>query len=100
MQTCTATSIKSSSLGSGNWGQHFSESSFSLLVGTNCFVQIFFSEVGPKLGRDVKFCIGDLPEQKIANAHFSAGADQQFWIRYAARFQILLKGLFGNLCRV
>src|SRR6478735_10064139 len=72
----------------------FSKSSLSLLIGQNCFVQRFFSEVGPKCWRYKKLRVRYLPQEEIADAHFATGADKELRIRDAGSRQKVFYCLF------
>src|SRR5215469_9378619 len=45
-------------------------------------------EVGPKDLGHPDFCVRDLPQQKIAYAHFAAGADEQVRIWHVMGVQV------------
>src|SRR5882724_13705226 len=45
-------------------------------------------EIRPERFGNEDFSIGDLPEQKIADAHLAAGTDQQIGIGQAIRIQM------------
>src|SRR5206468_4939868 len=53
-------------------------------------------EIRPICGSDPDFGIGDLPEKKVADAHFPAGADQQIGIRDARGVEKPRNRLFAD----
>ena len=60
----------------------FSESSLSVLVADDSFVEFFFCEVRPIDVGEVEFGVSYLPEQEVADSEFSAGSDEQVGVRY------------------
>ena len=60
-------------------------------------VELGFAEIGPEGGGDDEFGVGDLPEEKIADAHFAAGADEQIGIGNVAGVEMLGKGLLRDV---
>src|SRR5262245_36000752 len=63
-------------------------------------VELQFAEIGPERLRHQQFGVGDLPEQKIADAHFAAGADEQVRIGQVGGVEVLAQNLFGDVWRV
>ena len=60
-------------------------------------VELGFAEIGPEGGGDDEFGVGDLPEEKIADAHFAAGADEQIGIGNVSGVKVLGENLFGDV---
>src|SRR5437868_5602653 len=57
--------------------------SIALLVGEDRFEQVAAAEIRPQRLGDPDFRVGDLPEEKVADAHLAAGPDQQIGIGLA-----------------
>src|SRR3974377_400895 len=53
-------------------------------------------EVGPKDIRDKNLGVGDLPEQEIADSHFTAGSNEEVGVRKIGGVKMLSELLFGN----
>ena len=60
-------------------------------LGQNQHMNIEHISTG-SLSLDIALGIGGLPGQKVAQAHFAAGADQQIHVRLAAGIQLPRKG--------
>ena len=60
----------------------------ALLEIENGFEQIGSTEVGPQRIGDVDLGIGDLPQQKIADAHFARRSDEQVGIGRPGRVEV------------
>src|SRR5947209_867945 len=73
-------------------------STFAFLVRDKGFVETRFVEIGPQCVRHPDFGIGDLPEKKVADAEFSARADQEIGIRKAGGIKIITEFLFRDRC--
>jgi hypothetical protein len=61
--------------GDGGWG-YGAVAAFAFLVVEQRFQEAGAVKVGPECFGDENFGVGDLPEQKIADAHLATGADQ------------------------
>src|SRR6267154_6614358 len=48
------------------------------------FEEVFPGEIGPELGSDVHLGVGELPEEKIREAHFAGGADEEVGVGVVA----------------
>ena len=48
-------------------------------------VKLRFAKIGPERGRHHQFGVGNLPQEKIAHAHFAAGADEHIRVGPLAR---------------
>src|SRR5437867_11655947 len=59
----------------------------ALLVRDNGFEEMAPSEIRPERFGDPDLGVRDLPEQEVADAHFTAGANQQIGIRLARRVE-------------
>ena len=74
-------------------GAQAAEPPVALLVVQNGVQQIGAPEVGPQSVRDVQLGVRDLPEQEIADAHFTRGPDQKIGIGKARRVEPRRDGL-------
>ena len=54
---------------------------FALLIFGDAFQQVSTTELGPQRGSHIDLGISKLPEKKIAQPHFTAGADNKIGIR-------------------
>src|ERR1700740_2109872 len=68
----------------GGFARQTAARSFALLVLLHHVAQVFGREIGPPFRKKAKLGEGAFPEQKIGEALFAAGADQQIDIRGAA----------------
>ena len=75
-------------------GAEAAVAAFAFLEIGERFEQAGAGKIGPESFGYVHFGVGDLPEQKIADAHFSAGADQKIGIGEARGVEMLGDGLF------
>src|SRR5690349_6838586 len=58
-----------------------SKAPVALAKGNDCLAQLLFIKIGP-IGRgNIPLRISGLPDQEIADAHFTGCADDQIWIR-------------------
>jgi hypothetical protein len=73
---------------------------FAFLEFNEGFEQASAIEVGPQCFADVHFGVGNLPQQEIAYAHFSAGANEQIWIGQAFGVQIARNFILGDALKV
>src|SRR5688500_16965892 len=60
------------------------------------FDELGFAEIGPEGGGDDKFGVGNLPKEEIADAHFSAGADEEVGIGNVTGVEMLGDDLLVN----
>src|SRR2546425_1112600 len=73
----------------------------ALLVGNDRFEKVAAAEIGPQRFGDPDLSIGDLPQQKIADAHLAAGPNQEIGIRLAGGVEkiaeaLLIECICGN----
>lgn len=68
----------------------FTEATFPLLESQEGAVEFGFVKIGPEGGGDINFAIGHLPQQKITQAHFTAGTDQKIGIRDAVGIKVIV----------
>ena len=82
-------------LKSGTWfgsePLQLAEPPLALLKGMERLVKFFAIEIWPERIRHIKLGIGNLPEQKVTDAHLATGANQQIWITNACGVEMLLK---------
>src|ERR1700734_3127985 len=71
---------------------------FAFLKLDESFEQTGAAEVRPQRFRDENLGVGNLPEEKIADAHFAAGANQQVGIGQAVCIHVTRETFFGNWC--
>ena len=71
----------------------------TLNIRSNRFMQIGRTKLGPTAGRDPQFRVADLPQEEIADSHFTRRSDQQIWIGTTGRVQMRGNCLFGDLLR-
>ena len=57
---------------------------FALLIFGDAFEQVHAIEVGPEGGYDVDLSVGELPQEKVAEAHFATSADYEIGIGQVA----------------
>src|SRR5215203_3954211 len=69
----------------------------ALLIREDGFEQVPLAEVRPERLRDPDLGIGNLPQEEIADAHFSAGADEQIRIGLAGGVEKACEALFVEL---
>src|SRR5271168_2281696 len=55
------------------------------------------TEVGPERRGDVDFGIGELPEEEVAQAHFTAGADEEVGVGIVAGVKVVIEDLLVDL---
>src|SRR5262245_54447629 len=55
--------------------------------------KVFFPKIRPKFGRDVHFGVGELPEEKVRDSHFTGGADEQIGVGIIAGIAVLAEHL-------
>jgi hypothetical protein len=72
------------------------EAAFAALVLADCFQQVLAAEVGPVALGYVYLRVSDLPEQEIAYAHFSAGADDQVRVGHMRGVEGIRNVLFSQ----
>ena len=72
----------------------------ALLVRQYGLEEVRSREVGPKRFRDVELGVGDLPQQKIADAHFARSADEEVGIGNRGRVEVACDGGFVDCERV
>ncbi len=77
----------------------FAKPSFTALVIEQRFFQVFFPEIGPQYICKIQFGISNLVQQEIADAVFTAGADQQFGVGEIFGAQVLLKAFVRDVVR-
>src|SRR5438045_2159079 len=53
---------------------------FTLLIFLDALQQVSTTEFGPQCGSHIDLGVGKLPEKKITQPHFAAGADNQIGI--------------------
>src|SRR5580658_5121159 len=58
------------------------------------------AEIGPERGGDDQFRVGNLPQQKIADAHLAAGANEKVRVRIMAGVKVLRDHLFVDFRRL
>ena len=63
-------------------------------------IELGFPKIGPERLGHHQLSIGNLPEQKIADPHLAAGANEHIGVGDVARVEMLRKDLFGNVGRV
>ena len=80
-------------------GAETAVAAFAFLKINQGFEKFRAGKIRPESFGDVNFGVGDLPEQKIADAHFAAGADEQVGIGEAGGIEMLGDGLFVGLER-
>lgn len=78
----------------------FAKAAFSSLELRDAAVIVLDGEIRPQHRGEEKLGIGALIEQEIAQAHLSAGADEQINIRQIMGIQPVGKGLFIYLGKV
>ena len=76
------------------------ESSFPSLKFQQGQQQFTSPEVRPERRGKIELCIGQLPEEKITDARFAAGADEQIGVGQVMRVQILLNVEFIDILRL
>ena len=54
-------------------------------------------EIRPEGRRDDKFRVADLPQEKVAHAHFAAGANEQVRVRHVAGPEMVRNDFFGDV---
>ena len=59
--------------------------------------RIGFAEIRPERLCNHQFRVGNLPKQKVAHAHFAAGADQQVRVGNIPRVKMLRENLLGDI---
>src|SRR5450631_991104 len=69
---------------------------FAFLVFDEGFEQAGAVEIGPERFGDEHFGVGDLPEEEIADAHFSAGTNQEIGIGQAVGVEVAGELIFGD----
>src|SRR5574337_1032395 len=62
----------------------FSKSAVPLTECDQCVVQFLFAKIGPEGGCGVVFRVGSLPDQKVRQAHFASGTDDQIGVGQAS----------------
>src|ERR1017187_270688 len=62
--------------------------------------KLLLAKIRPERGGNDHFSVGNLPQKKIAHAHFAAGADEQIRIGHVARVKVLRENFFGDVLRV
>jgi hypothetical protein len=55
------------------------------------------AKIGPQCRRDIDFRVGELPQEKIAEAHFAAGADKQIGVGIIAGIEVMIEDLLVDL---
>ena len=88
--------IRRSAFGLRISSSYGAKASMPLIILLDSGVELGFSEIGPKRRRDDQLGVGDLPEQKVANAHLAAGADQQIRVGNITRVKVLRNNLLGD----
>src|SRR5580658_1325207 len=58
------------------------------------------AEIGPERGGDDQFRVGNLPQQKIADAHLAAGADEKVRVRIMTGVKVLRNQLLVDFRRL
>src|ERR1700751_2653629 len=78
----------------------------ALLVLRNALEQVMAAEIRPQRGCDIDLCVGQLPEQEVAEPHLPAGAHDQVRVRQvpgvemaADCFLIYLQMLYPAIAR-
>ncbi len=66
-----------------------------MVVG-DAFEEVSAAEFWPERGSDVDLGVGELPEKKIAQAHFAAGADDEIGVGQVTGVEVLRDDFFGN----
>jgi hypothetical protein len=74
-----------------------SETAFTLLIINQCLQDVNTSKVGPHHGRKPELRISQLPEQKIADAQVTGGANQEIRIRLTGCIKMIRDNFFANL---
>src|SRR5689334_2011719 len=62
--------------------------------------ELGFAKIRPESLSDDEFGVGNLPEEKVADAHFTAGADEQIRIGDVMSIKVLGENLFGDVGRI
>ena len=74
------------------WGNLFtdeSESALAVLVVQHGLEQMLLLEIGPQHVGEPKLCIRDLPQQEVADALLTTGANEQFGVRHTGGGEVL-----------
>src|SRR3569832_612536 len=66
-------------------------------IGCDCGIQRSIVEIRPVGIGEIQFGISKLPEQKVGNAFFAAGTNEQIRFRCICHRQMRLQLLFGEL---
>ena len=83
--------------GGGGWrGSDSAVAAFAFLEVEEGFEEAGALEIGPESFRDKNFGVGDLPEEKIADAHFAAGADEKIGIGQVGGVEMLGEVFLGD----
>jgi len=80
----------------GGSGVDTTVAAFALLEIEESFEETSTVEVGPKNIGDEEFGVRDLPEKEIADAHFSAGADEEIGIGKVGGIEMTSELLFAD----
>src|ERR1017187_6949185 len=71
--------------------------SMSAMIFFERFKKLRLAKIRPQRRRDDQLRVRNLPQQKIADAHFAARADQQIGIGPVSRVQMLRENFFGDV---
>lgn len=74
----------------------FAKTALTRLEGIQCLVQGGFIEVGPQTVTEKQLGVCGLPQQKIADAHLAAGADDQVRVRHMGHAHGGVQACFGD----
>src|SRR5450759_1626423 len=69
------------------------EAALALLIGSDGCGECFAIEVRPQQVGEIELRIGKLPQQKVADSMFAAGADEQIRLGRVSHGQIRRKGV-------
>src|SRR5437879_3817920 len=76
------------------------KSPFAFAVIAQGFAERFGLELGPALRRHPQLGVGDLPQQKVADAHLARRANQEIGLRHACRAEIISERRFVDGVRI
>jgi hypothetical protein len=71
------------------------EAALFVLIVVDTSEKIFAPEIRPQDIQKLQLSIGNLPKQKVADPHFTAGTDKQVYRRKIFGVQMIFKDLFG-----
>src|SRR5687767_3108329 len=89
-----------SSLATASAGRYATEAPFTPLIFVDRLKEMLTPEVRPQHGRDVKFGVGELPEQEVADPLLARGPDQQVGIGQRRRVELARERRFINRIRL